>query len=220
LKREIIKTGDGSATILLPEWNESYHSRHGAITEAYHVFIKNGLSMFDGRPVSVMEIGLGTGLNAFITFLESEKTGQKINYTGIEGYPVSVEEAAHLNYPELLNAENYSHVFKTLHNCAWGNQIELSEKFTFSKLNIFFADIKFESEYDLIFFDAFGFNVQPELWSGEIFTIMYNALRPKGVLVTYAARSIIKRNMQTAGFTVEKLAGPPGKREMMRAIKS
>ena len=219
MKREIITTADGSTTIYLPEWKESYHSKHGAIQEAYHVFIKNGLALLHDRPVSILEIGFGTGLNAFITFLECEKKNQQINYTGVEAYPVSMEEVGLMNYVGELQSEKYSSVFATLHECEWEKRVAISNAFTLKKRKQYFAEITDKDKFDLIYFDAFGFHVQPELWSTEIFRKMFEALKLNGLLVTYAARGVVKRSMIEVGFTVEKLAGPPGKREMFRATK-
>lgn len=219
MKREIIKTLDGSTTIHLEEWNESYHSKHGAIQEAKHVFIMNGLSLFENNPVSIMEIGFGTGLNAFITFLESENKNQKIDYVGVEGYPVNAEEVLAMNYVEELEALEFRNIFEEMHKSEWGEKIEISNRFSLTKRKQFFDEINDLEIFDLIYFDAFGYRVQPELWSTEIFQKMYNSLKPNGVLVTYAARGVVKRSMISVGFTVEKLAGPPGKREMFRAFK-
>jgi len=218
LKREIIKTNDGSTTIHLPEWNESYHSKHGAIQEAYHVFIKNGFSLFEGKPISVLEIGFGTGLNCFITYLEAKKRNQAINYVGVEAYPVVKEEALQMNYVTEIDA-NESVVFKQLHESDWETENAITENFSLTKRQQFFQDIKDTNTFDLIYFDAFGFRVQPELWSEAIFAAMYSALRPNGILVTYACRTSIKNAMLSAGFSVEKLPGAPGKREMLRATK-
>ncbi len=219
MKREIIKTLDGSTTIHLEEWNESYHSKHGAIQEAKHVFIMNGLSLFENNPVSIMEIGFGTGLNAFITFLESENKNQKIDYVGVEGYPVNAEEVLAMNYVEELEALEFRNIFEEMHKSEWGEKIEISNRFSLTKRKQFFNEINDLEIFDLIYFDAFGYRVQPELWNTEIFQKMYNSLKPNGVLVTYAARGVVKRSMISVGFTVEKLAGPPGKREMFRAFK-
>ncbi|MFT3793235.1 tRNA (5-methylaminomethyl-2-thiouridine)(34)-methyltransferase MnmD [Flavobacterium sp.] len=219
MKRQIIKTSDGSTTIHLPDWDESYHSKHGAIQEAIHVFIKNGLSLFDAKPISILEIGFGTGLNAFITFLEARKNQQSVNYVGVEAYPVAADEVLQMNYVGELNAANETTVFEQMHQSEWEKPVALSEDFTLTKRQQFFHEIEDQQTFDLIYFDAFGFRVQPELWSLDIFQKMYNALKPGGILVTYAARGIIKRNMMEAGFAVEKLAGPPGKREMFRATK-
>ncbi|WP_396168865.1 tRNA (5-methylaminomethyl-2-thiouridine)(34)-methyltransferase MnmD [Flavobacterium sp.] len=219
MKRNIIQTRDGSTTIHIEDWDECYHSRFGAIQEAQHVFIKKGLSLFENETVSILEIGFGTGLNAFITYLEYPKFNQKIDYVGVEAYPVTIEEAKMMNYVAELNAENERAVFDKLHQCNWGEAVILNEDFVFTKRKQFFAAIDDVEKFDLIYFDAFGYDVQPELWTAEIFHIMHKALKNKGVLVTYAARGVIKRNMIEAGFRVEKLEGAPGKREMFRAIK-
>jgi len=219
MKREIIQTSDGSTSILLPEWNETYHSKFGAIQEAKHVFIKNGLSLFQGQSVSILEIGFGTGLNAFITYLEAKDLGQKIEYTGIEAYPVSEEDASKMNYVSELNAEKDKAIFLKMHQSEWNEKVFLAPNFLLEKQNIKFQEIADENKYDLIYFDAFGYRVQPELWSLEIFQIMFKGLKSEGILVTYACRSSIKKAMVEAGFVVEKLAGPPGKREMLRARK-
>jgi tRNA U34 5-methylaminomethyl-2-thiouridine-forming methyltransferase MnmC len=219
LKREIITTADGSVTIHLPEMNESYHSKFGAIQEAKHVFIQNGLALFDGRAVSILEIGFGTGLNAFITFLEAQAYNQHILYTGVEAYPVAQEEAAQLNYVTELDAQEFSAVFEQMHASDWEKSITLADNFVLNKQQLKFEDINVSQEYDLIYFDAFGYPSQPDLWSEEIFRKMYTALKPNGILVTYACRTVIKKAMQAAGFTTKKLPGPPGKREMLRAYK-
>lgn len=219
MKREIIQTLDGSTTIHLQEWDECYHSKHGAIQEAQHVFIKNGLSLFENNHVSILEIGFGTGLNAFITFLEAKKLNQTIDYVGVEAYPVSPDEVLSMNYVDELNATNESGIFKTMHESNWEEKISLNKDFSLTKRKQFFEAIDDIEKFDLIYFDAFGYRVQPELWSTEIFQKMYNSLKPNSVLVTYAARGVVKRSMIEVGFTVEKLAGPPGKREMFRARK-
>nr|WP_294926237.1 tRNA (5-methylaminomethyl-2-thiouridine)(34)-methyltransferase MnmD [uncultured Flavobacterium sp.] len=219
MEREIIKTLDGSTTIHLKEWNECYHSKHGAIQEAKHVFIKNGLSLFEDKPVNILEIGFGTGLNAFITFLEANPKTQIINYTGIEAYPVNTDEVMAMNYVSELDAKQFDFIFQKMHECEWNQKTEISSNFSLTKRKQFFDEINDFEVFDLIYFDAFGYRVQPELWSTEIFQKMYNSLKPNGVLVTYAARGVVKRSMIEVGFTVEKLAGPPGKREMFRAVK-
>ena len=219
LKREIIQTNDGSTTIHLPEWDESYHSKHGAIQEAYHVFIKNGLDLFGDKPISILEIGFGTGLNTFITYLEAKKKNQFIDYVGIEAYPVAIEEALQMNYPDEIDLHEKI-FFNQMHECHWEQKNAISATFTLTKRKQFFQDIQDENGFDLIYFDAFGFRVQPELWSEEVFASMFKAMKVNGVLVTYACRSSIKKAMLLAGFSVEKLPGAPGKREMLRAIKS
>ena len=217
MKREVIRTEDGSTTIRLPDWDECYHSMHGAIQEARHVFIRNGLQLFAGKPASILEIGFGTGLNALITCLERKSV--PTHYTGIEGFPVLAGEIGAMNYPEMIADPDARPIFDAMHSGDWEIPLAVTPDFVLTKCKLDFAEIDFSAAFDLVYFDAFGYPVQPELWSVEIFAAMWRALRPGGVLVTYAARSVIRRNMQACGFVVEKLPGPPGKREMMRARK-
>lgn len=219
MKREVIITSDGSSTIHLPEWNEQYHSKHGAIQEAIHVFIKSGLDLFANKSISILEIGFGTGLNSFITFLEAEKRNLVVDYVGVEAYPVSLEEINKLNYVSELNAEENAEIFQNMHHQKWGKKNEILKNFHLTKRQQFFNEIKDENAFDLIYFDAFGARVQPELWTEDIFNIMFKSLKKEGVLVTYSAKGSVRRAMQSVGFTVERLPGPPGKREMLRAIK-
>lgn len=223
MKREIIKTADGSSTIFLPEWNEHYHSKHGALQEAQHVFIKTGLHHFlekkSPESLSILEIGFGTGLNALITYFEAQKTGVNINYTGVEAYPVSSEELKALDYAEVVPEKHTSEVFNKLHETEWGKKESISSFFSLQKEQMFFSDIRAENAYDLIFFDAFGPRVQPDLWTEKLFSLMYRALDNGGVLVTYSAKGSVRRAMQAVGFLVERLPGPPGKREMLRATR-
>nr|WP_299384524.1 tRNA (5-methylaminomethyl-2-thiouridine)(34)-methyltransferase MnmD [Allomuricauda sp.] len=219
MKRKIITTADGSKTIHLEAWNEQYHSKHGAIQEAYHVFITHGLHLLNGPAIKILEIGFGTGLNALITLLESEKANQNITYVGVEAYPVLVEEVKQLDYCEQLNAVKYQTVFEHMHDSLWERPVSITESFQLHKQQKDFREIHDKEEYNLVYFDAFGARVQPELWSEEVFQAMYHALKQDGVLVTYAAKGSVRRAMQAVGFTVERLPGPPGKREMLRATK-
>ncbi len=219
MKREIIQTSDGSTTIHLPEWNENYHSKHGAIQEAKHVFIKNGFEQFNQTEIAILEIGFGTGLNAFITFLEAKKSNTKVNYVGVEAYPVVFNEISQMNYVDELQATDFESKFKEMHESEWNVNVKISDAFCLTKRQQFFNEIIDVEDFDLIYFDAFGYRVQPDLWSTAIFLKMFNALKPGGKLVTYAARGVVKRSMLEVGFTVEKLAGPPGKREMFLASK-
>ena len=218
--REIVITADGSHSIHLPEWDESYHSKHGAVQEAKHVFIKNGLDYFlNMEKLSILEIGFGTGLNAYITLLESIKRNISVKYCGIEAYPLTLSEVLSLNYSEVLDENHYKELYEEMHKKEWGKSFLLNETFELIKQQMFFQDINYKEQFDLIYFDAFGYRVQPELWSVEIFKKMYDALLPKGILVTYAARTVIKKALIEVGFSVEILPGPPGKREMTRATK-
>lgn len=221
MKRTLLKTGDGSYTLHISEWDEQYHSKHGAIAEALHVFIKEGLyhwvSINSSPTISIMEIGFGTGLNGFLTFLETEKSRLNIDYTGVEAYPLQIDVIQKLNYTSLLNASE--EIFLQLHTSTWEERVTISENFNLTKQKKFFSEITVENTFDLIYFDAFGIRVQPELWTEEIFQKMHNALKPDGVLVTYAANGNARRAMQSVGFSVERLAGPPGKKEMLRGTK-
>jgi tRNA U34 5-methylaminomethyl-2-thiouridine-forming methyltransferase MnmC len=220
MKREIIITQDGSTSIYLPELNESYHSKFGAIQEAQHVFIKNGMDLFQSNDtIHILEIGFGTGLNAFITFLEASKRNQNIHYDGVEAYPVSLADAKQMNYVNELQASEFEAVFDKIHSTKWEEEIELTPFFSLTKRKQFFQELTDKEKFHLIYFDAFGFEVQPELWDETIFKIMFDALLPNGILVTYACRTSIKKAMLSVGFSVEKLPGAPGKREMLRAIK-
>ncbi|WP_298344883.1 tRNA (5-methylaminomethyl-2-thiouridine)(34)-methyltransferase MnmD [uncultured Algibacter sp.] len=227
MKREIIQTADGSTTIHLPDWNEQYHSKHGAIQEAYHVFIKHGLHHYyhseqseeSQKDITILEIGFGTGLNAFITLLEAQKLKLSINYKGVEAYPVSEDEIKALNYIDALKAKKNETDFQKLHDVSWEEKHQINNNFILIKQKQFFSEIKDSEVHNIIYFDAFGARVQPELWTEAIFKIMFKALKPNGVLVTYSAKGSVRRAMQAVGFTVERLPGPPGKREMLRAIK-
>lgn len=228
MKRKIIETADGSKTIFIPEWNEHYHSKHGAIQEAQHVFIKHGLqdtiachsqfdSEFKNRSFSILEIGFGTGLNAFLTVLETQALQLAIYYTGVEAFPVSSNELQCLNFTK---SKAQQQLFNRMHSLPWEEEGKLLDHFWLLKQKKTFSEIDDKNVYNLIYFDAFGVRVQPELWTETIFAKMFTALRPKGVLVTYAAAGSVRRAMQAVGFTVERLPGPPGKREMLRACKS
>ena len=219
MKREIIITSDGSTTIHLPEWNEQYHSKHGAIQEAYHVFIKNGLETCTKSDISILEIGFGTGLNAFITYLESENKSLTVHYDGVEAYPVAIDEVQQLNYVAELDANTFQKQFDLIHEIPWEERKGISKNFSLIKRKQFFHEIEDKDQFDLVYFDAFGARVQPDLWTEEIFAIMFKAMKENGILVTYSAKGSVRRAMQAVGFEVERLPGPPGKREMLRARK-
>ena len=220
MKRKFILTNDGSHSLYVEELDEHYHSTHGAIQEAKHVFLKMGLELFkDHKEITILETGLGTGLNCFLTYLENKKENRHIKYIGFEAYPITQEEYKKVNYLKELKVEDESKFFDQLHLSEWEKWNLLHEKFSLLKREEKFKNIDLENEIDLIYFDAFGPRVQPKLWTIDIFTKMYKALRPKGALVTYCAKGQVRRNMQEVGFTVERLEGPPGKREMLRATK-
>jgi tRNA U34 5-methylaminomethyl-2-thiouridine-forming methyltransferase MnmC len=221
LKREIIITKDGSSTIHIPEWNEQYHSKYGAIQESKHVFIEKGLYYYlqnnTTSVLNILEIGFGTGLNAIITLLESNRLQQSIHYTGVEAYPVEMSEIKKLNYSVELNCSKKD--FNSLHQSQWEKKIVFDQFFSLEKRKKLFSEIVDKNRYHIIYFDAFGARVQPDLWTEHIFIKMYDALILGGVLVTYSAKGSVRRAMQSSGFLVERLPGPRGKREMLRATK-
>ena len=222
-KRDIslIDTQDGSHSLYSEQFGETYHSKYGAIQESLHVFIKAGLhpKISDQQLISILDIGFGSGLNAFLTFIEGKKWNKSIVYEAVEAYPVAVEKALTLNYPAQLNAENEVDIFTQMHECEWNVEHQLSTSFSFKKTLKHFEDLAYQEIFDIIYFDAFAPNTQPELWEIPVLSAMHKALRKNGTFVTYSAKGSVKRNLQSVGFTIEKLAGPPGKREMIRAVK-
>jgi tRNA U34 5-methylaminomethyl-2-thiouridine-forming methyltransferase MnmC len=193
---------------------------HGALQEAYHVFIRQGLYQFSNRCVDLLEIGFGTGLNALITLTEAPGRNLTVRYTGLEAFPVVEDEWKQLEYADLLSGEDRVQAhFEQLHRSPWAVAYPVTPHFTLRKLKIDIRDFTSEPAFDLVYFDAFGARVQPELWTDEIFREMFRAMRPGGILVTYAAKGSVRRAMQKAGFEVERLPGPPGKREMLRGAK-
>ncbi len=220
-KPEIKITADGSHTLYVPNLDETYHSVHGAIQEAMHVYINAGLNYFnDKKELAILEIGFGTGLNTFLTYREAIKNRLLINYSAIEAYPLSIEEISVLNYLKELKASPVqTETFSKIHESKWEVSEQITNTFFLRKLNMFLQGFAENKQYDVIYFDAFGPRVQPELWEEPILKNMYNALNPNGILVTYCAKGSVKRGLKQVGFAIENIPGPPGKREMTRAIK-
>lgn len=218
----IIDTQDGSHSIFSPTFGVTYHSKYGAIQESQHVFIEAGLyeAGLHKKELSILGIGFGTGLNALMTSIEATRRDLNISYTAVENFPVPVQEAVQLNYPEVLNAPEYRPLFEKMHEMDWGQQEILSPNFQFRKLQKTFQSLQFKQEFDLIYFDAFAPSTQPELWEEDVLSIMYEALMDEGLLVTYCAKGAVKRSLKSLGFMIEALKGPPGKREMTRAKKA
>ena len=220
----IIKTADGSHSLYIKELNEHYHSIHGAIQESKHVFINAGLKQISTNPdltseINILEIGLGSGLNAFLSFIEAEQQSLKINYTAIEAFPLNAGLIEQLNYVECLDAEKYKSFFSRIHTSEWEKSIVFSNHFTIFKINNKLQNVVFENKFNLIYFDAFGPQVQPEMWTEVVFAKLFSTLEPMGSLVTYCAKGEVKRTLKKIGFIIESLAGPPGKREMVRAVR-
>ncbi len=228
---QIITTADGSHTLFSEQFNEVYKSRHGAIVESSHVFIKQGLeyALNHSKEVSaaatkpaavVLEIGFGTGLNALLTMLYVEKQNLQIEYTTIELYPVDIDTIKALNYTQHLGYEYCYGPYHTTHLVRWNEMHQVTPHFAFKKIQDSVFDVQLPANtFNVIYFDAFAPTHQPEMWTAEVFKKMLDALAPGGILVTYCSKVIVQKAMKEAGFTIEKTPGPPGRREMLRAHK-
>lgn len=215
---ELRITEDGSHTLYLPDIDECYHSSHGAIQESQLIFIEYGLCECKKDVVNILEIGFGTGLNCFLSMIEAEKTKKKIRYTALELFPLDTEKALSLNFPEALNF-NHRDTYEMLHTSEWNKEISISTYVDFIKIKADFTQFAFTQYFDVIYFDAFSPEKQPEMWTEEMFKKLYNASNSDALLTTYCCKGDVKRALKSAGFTIEKLAGPIGKREVLRAKK-
>lgn len=217
LSINIIETKDGSHTLYSPQFDEIYHSRNGALTESEHIFIRNGLDACPGTVINVFEVGFGTGLNALLSWIYAESKEIQINYHSVELYPVAQDLVAQINYPDIIGHRDK---FQRLHDTKWNEMTELSPHFSLHKINGSLIDLQFpSSSINVVFFDAFSPEKQPELWTVDVFAKMYDMLAPGGFLVTYCSKSYVRRNMQQVGLEITKLPGPHGKRDMVRAMK-
>jgi tRNA U34 5-methylaminomethyl-2-thiouridine-forming methyltransferase MnmC len=219
---ELIITGDGSHTLYVPRLNEHYHSKFGAIRESGHIFIEAGLKkIFPGQTfIKILEVGFGTGLNALLSLVEAEKSGKTIHYTSIESFPLNADITEQLNYPELIGTSTAS-LFKMMHEVVWNREMQITDHFILNKVLIGLEEIELKPNcFDLVFFDAFGPEVQPELWTEEIFRKIFLSVKEGGILVTYSAKGSVRRALKNSGFSVEKMPGPAGKREITRAVKN
>lgn len=205
---KIIVTADGSNSLLNTDLDETYHSRHGAVQESIHVFIKNGLDRISGS-VHVFEVGFGTGLNALLTLA----TGRKVNYTSIEAFPLDESIYTSLNYSP-------KDPLLSLHEAPWNTSTQINSQFRLTKIHNTLVQHSFVDKYNLIFFDAFAPSKQPEMWELPILKKVCDALAPGGIFVTYCAKGQLKRDLKSLGLEVETLAGPPGKKEMVRGTKN
>ena len=214
------QTADGSYTLYVPELDEHYHSVKGALTESQHIFINMGLKHSSVTSPHILEIGLGTGLNCVLTLLEAKESQRHVYYTGIERYPLNEEIIRKLNYPSIIGKECENDYF-AIHQAPWEEDVCLSPWFTLHKMEGDFTHYSFEQKYDIIYFDAFAPEKQPEMWEQSLFDNLYQVLNEGGILTTYCAKGVVRRMLQTAGFKVERLPGPPGgKREILRATKT
>lgn len=235
MEREIQVTADGSHTVAIPAMQVTYHSRHGAIQESMHVFIEAGLcAVLPAEKIHILEMGFGTGLNALLTLQYALKHRQAVYYTSFELYPLSMAEAAFLNYAQQLRAEtedetaSLEQLFLLMHQAEWEKDIEIHPLFTIRKTQQSLLNLPLPGTTDtvpvytgfqLIYYDAFAPAAQPELWTAELFSKLYATLTPAGMLVTYCSKGDVRRAMLAAGFMVDKIPGPPGKREMLRATR-
>jgi tRNA U34 5-methylaminomethyl-2-thiouridine-forming methyltransferase MnmC len=221
MKQPILKqTADGSFTIFLPEMNEQYHSLNGAFTESAHVFIEQGYLFHEERNPVVFEVGFGTGLNGLLTLFQAQKHKRQTVFYSVEKYPVDTETVRRLNYGELLGGEAVQW-FEKMHGCVWGEEVQISEYFKLCKLNadILQGEFPRNIKFDVIYFDAFGPDKQPEMWTPEVFKNISAVTNDHGIFVTYSAKGQVRRDLAAAGFAMERLPGPPGKKEMLRGIK-
>ncbi|MEA4850649.1 MAG: tRNA (5-methylaminomethyl-2-thiouridine)(34)-methyltransferase MnmD [Paludibacter sp.] len=218
MNSEILITSDGSHTLFVPEIDECYHSTHGAIQESRHIFIETALKQHSKTELNVLEVGFGTGLNALLALVEAERSGKIIHYCTLEKYPVTVEKAFLLNYPAMIDVR-YKDVFEKMHSSAWNGKVKITPFFEIEKMECDFTNFEHTSTYDIVFFDAFSPEKQPEMWTQQQFEKIYAHCNPGVILTTYCAKGVVRRALQSAGFSVERLAGPPGKREILRAVK-
>jgi len=215
---DLIITEDGSHTLFVPAIDECYHSTHGAVQESKHIFIEAALKQCTKTEIRVLEIGFGTGLNAFLTMIEAERSDKKIHYTSLEKYPVEVRKALQLNYPEAFPAVSRES-FELLHTSVWGEEVQIGSNFWLTKTEADFTQFNFNEMFDVVYFDAFSPEKQPEMWSVELFEKIFIQCNPGAALTTYCAKGVVRRAMQSAGFQVERLPGPPGKRQILRSTK-
>jgi len=220
MERSLELTGDGSHTISVPSMHTAYHSRFGAVQESMHVFIAAGLDRFDpgGRlPVDILEIGFGTGLNALLTLIATEE--RQVRYEAVEAFPLEERIATALNYCEVIGRPDCGKLFNKLHSAPWNEPVEIRPGFMMTKHLTLLQQFRPAGKFDLIYFDAFDPGVQPELWTEDIFRSLASGMEAGGILVTYSSRGQVRRALAAAGFAVEKLPGPPGKREILRAVR-
>jgi tRNA U34 5-methylaminomethyl-2-thiouridine-forming methyltransferase MnmC len=218
MQTEIITTEDGTKTLYVPELDEHYHSVYGAMQESIHVYIEAGLKKIKKKNIRILEIGFGTGLNALLSLHYAENNEKTIDYKSVELYPLNKEIIEQLNYSSFF-PENYHESFMIMHICRWNKKVMISEKFSLNKIETDFLIYQPDNNIDLIYFDAFGPDKQPEMWTEDLFLKLFDCLNPGGVFTTYTCKGQVKRNLKNAGFKVELIPGPPGKREMIRATK-
>ena len=221
-EKKIILSDDGSHTIELIGMNEQYHSTHGAIQESNHVYIKHGLERISTQKSSlnVLEVGMGTGLNVLLTWAIAQEQNLQVHYHAIEAYPISKKLWSQLNYAQALDLPKTKDIFSQIHFTPWGQEIALDENFTFLKKEEFIQNSRLPDDFfDVVYFDAFNPDLEPDLWTTEVFHKIYKSMKDISVLTTYSTKGIVKRALRSCGFRIEKKPGPMGKREILNAIK-
>lgn len=223
MEREIKITKDGSKTLYIKELNENYHSHHGALQEAKHVFIENGMKELKNSEINILELGFGTGLNVLVTIDEYLKADKHhvINFYSIEKYPITEKEIQELRYDRLFSDENLEEVYQKIHAAEWNVKTEIIPGFFLQKIRADFFALKNIDLPDihLVYYDCFGARVQPDLWEEPLFQMVADKMACGGLLTTYSSKGSVRRILQELGFLVEKKPGPPGKREMINAWK-
>jgi tRNA U34 5-methylaminomethyl-2-thiouridine-forming methyltransferase MnmC len=223
MERVIKTTSDGSKTLYINILDETYHSHHGALQEALHVFIDNGFILVKNNEINILELGFGTGLNVLATINEFLKINKNhiVNYFSLEKYPISETEIQQLDYAETLNFAGSKEIFKKMHFCNWGEMVELVPNFNLQKIQCDFYELKKLElpKINLVYFDCFGARVQPDLWEKPLVEMIAEKMETRGLLTTYSSKGSFRRILKELNFQVEKKAGPPGKREMINAIK-
>lgn len=213
----MIETSDGSYTFLHTGLNETYHSRHGALTESTYVYIQEGLNKINKDKVTVLETGFGTGLNALLACIESKRSNKQITYFTFEPFPIPFSE---LPLPRFIQGQTeWTDFWEAIHSCAWNSLQTIHHGFHICKFKSVLENADISENADIVFHDAFAPKYQPELWSEEIFKKLHSMLKPGGLLVTYSAAGMVKSALKTAGFDISRLPGPPGKKHMIRAVK-
>jgi tRNA U34 5-methylaminomethyl-2-thiouridine-forming methyltransferase MnmC len=216
--QKLIQTSDGSHTIYIPELNEHYHSIHGALSESRHVFLETGYRFSQANPVRIFEAGFGTGLNALLTAIECSNDRRTVFYTSVEKFPLETGILNSINHGSMTGSEGIE-LYRKIHAAPWNQFIEISPLFSLEKIEGDLTELVLSGSYDLIYFDAFGPDKQPEMWSPAVFEKISSVTVKGGVFVTYSAKGSVKRNLKANGFTIQMLPGPPGKRQITRGIK-
>lgn len=221
MEKVFMITEDGSQTVYLPELDEHYHSIHGAISESLHIYMEQSLIYSGKKTLSILEIGFGTGLNAYLSYCFAQKENLNIDYCSLEKYPLSEQEYGLLNYPKIIFSE-FAPTFNRLHEAEWNKKVNISGNFRLNKLHADLLTFQFDEvpQFDLVFYDAFAPVKQPEMWTEDILHKVAASVQKEGVFVTYCAKGSVRRTLTAAGFVMERIPGPKGKKEILRGKKN